>query len=126
MDVIDRMQDLDTSLFIEFENSELWGLFFFFFFFLFFGFAEGGGGSQLQIWDNLKTIMIKERQTFLSFIYFKNNNIELYFLKIWSLSLLCKMKKRKKKKSSICLDPAPFFFSISKRKEIDCIRFQSR
>jgi hypothetical protein len=71
-DDIERMQDLATSLFIEFENSYLWGLFIFFFFFLFsffFGFAEGGG-SQLQIWDNLKTIMTKERQTFLSFIYF--------------------------------------------------------
>jgi hypothetical protein len=41
VDDIDRMQDLATSLFIDFGNSQLWGLFIFFFFFPFFWVCRG-------------------------------------------------------------------------------------
>jgi len=71
VDDIDRMQDLATSPFIAFINLQLWGLFIFFFFFSFFWGLQRVVGHNLQIWDNLKTIMVKERQTFLSFIYLK-------------------------------------------------------
>jgi len=84
--IIDRMQDLATSLFIEFVSSQLWGLFIFFF--LFFWVCRGWWVTIANMGQSQDNHGKGKTNFSLFYLFLKNNNnIELYFLKIWSLSL---------------------------------------